>query len=97
MKSYRGKALFRASLGFALSMLSVAAPASSAPTPAQEEAKARQACENEAKTLNRKLPPGTCEDPRSSFRANMRARELCQRSSSVMQGTLKCRRDIVPG
>ena len=97
MKSYRGKTLFRASLGFALSMLSVAASARSAPTPAQEEAKARQACENEAKTLNRKLPPGTCEDPRSSFRANMRARELCQRSNSVMQGAIKCRRDIVTG
>ena len=97
MKSYRGKALSRASLGFALCLLYVASSASSAPIPAQEEAKARQACENEAKTLKRKLPPGTCEDPRSSFRANMRARELCQRSNSVMQGAIKCRRDIVTG
>ena len=86
-----------ASLMLTFGLLISAVPASSAPAPTPNELKARAACVAEAAMLKRKLLPGTCEDPRSGFRGNMRARELCERSLGHMQGTIKCRRDIVAG
>lgn len=80
-------------LGFVSVSLPTVTLARSAAAKVKEEARTRAVCMAEASVLKRKLPPGTCEDPRSALRVILRARELCERSHGFTQGSVKCRRN----